>query len=247
MGTSPSNAGTSVASGFEEARVEGYESPSESTLIYGVDREGKAVTRAEYYTDDPSVDWDLCSTDGVQFELDLFSVFKLFEPGVPFDSAKAKRFRPSDAELSEVTSIGELVDALGRHIQIAHEAHQRADAAEAQWWESIRQWAEALSLHPSNLRRWLSQLAEEAGIEGTVTPRSMRTAAGSLLSHDGIALERIADLLGHRDIRTLQAHYRRPVAPSVDTATDYWKVANDPEKESFEIVNGGGRKRVGSS
>ena len=96
-------------------------------------------------------------------------------------------------------------------------------------------------LHPSNLRRWVSQLASEAGIKGTVTPRSMRTTAGSLLSHDGIALERIADLLGHRDIRTLQLHYRRPVAPSVDTATDYWKGAtkgaNRPKKESSETVN----------
>jgi hypothetical protein len=69
------------------------------------------------------------------------------------------------------------------------------------------------------------------------------------LSHDGIALERIADLLGHRDIRTLQAHYRRPVAPSVDTATDYWKVAtkvaNTPEKEISEGVNEDALKRVG--
>jgi integrase len=104
-------------------------------------------------------------------------------------------------------------------------------------------------LHPSNLRRWLSQLALEAGIEGTVTPRNMRTTAGSLLSHEGIALERIADLLGHQDIRTLQLHYRRPVAPSVDTATDYWKGAtkgaNHPEKESSENTNGDRRKRVG--
>jgi hypothetical protein len=77
----------------------------------------------------------------------------------------------------------------------------------------------------------------------------MRTTAGSLLSHDGIALERIADLLGHRDIRTLQAHYRRPVAPSVDTATDYWKGAtkgaNTSEQETLERVNQDKVERVG--
>jgi len=144
------------------------------------------------------------------------------------------------------------IDALTRHRAVWNEERLvMGDQWPKKWTDVVFVSSVGTPLHPSNLRRWLSQLAEEAGIEGTVTPRSMRTTAGSLLSHDGIALERIADLLGHRDIRTLQAHYRRPVAPSVDTATDYWKVATKvayhSERESFEIVNGGGQKRVGSS
>ena len=116
------------------------------------------------------------------------------------------------------------IDALRRHRAAQNEERMlMGDRWPDQWSDLVFVSSVGTPLHPSNLRRWLSNLAEEAGIEGSVTPRDMRTTAGSLLSHDGIALERIADLLGHRDIRTLQAHYRRPVAPSVDTATGYWR------------------------
>ena len=138
------------------------------------------------------------------------------------------------------------IDALARHRAAWNEERLlMGDQWPKRWASLVFVSSVGTPLHPSNLRRWLSQLAAEAGIEGTVVPRNMRTTAGSLLSHDGIALERIADLLGHQDIRTLQAHYRKLVVPSVDTATDYWKVAtkvaNHSKKESSEIVNGDGQ------
>ena len=134
------------------------------------------------------------------------------------------------------------IDALTRHRATWNEERLlMGDQWPQQWADLVFVSSVGTPLHPSNLRRWVSQLASEAGIEGTVTPRSMRTTAGSLLSHDGIALERIADLLGHQDTRTLQAHYRKPVAPSVDTATDYWKGAtkgaNRPKKQRSETVS----------
>ena len=143
------------------------------------------------------------------------------------------------------------IDALTRHRATWNEERLlMGDQWPKQWANLVFVSSVGTPLHPSNLRRWVSQLASEAGIKGTVTPRSMRTTAGSLLSHDGIALERIADLLGHRDIRTLQLHYRRPVAPSVDTATDYWKGAtkgaNRPKEESSETVNEDTKNRVGA-
>lgn len=114
------------------------------------------------------------------------------------------------------------IEALARHR--TQQAEERLLMGwPAEWKTLVFVSSVGTPLHPSNLRRWLAGLADEAGIEGRVVPRDLRTTAGSLLSHDGVALERIADLLGHRDIRTLQAHYRRPVAPSVDTAAGYWQ------------------------
>jgi integrase len=72
----------------------------------------------------------------------------------------------------------------------------------------------------SNLRRLVSTLASEAGIEGTVTPYSLRHTATSLLSASGVAPEILADLLGHKDTRMVHQHYRHQVTPTISVARD---------------------------
>ncbi len=116
------------------------------------------------------------------------------------------------------------VEALRQHrAAVSEERLLMGDQWPREWADLVFVTSDGTPLNGSNLRRWLRQLTEAAGIDGRVTPKDLRTTAGSLLSHDGgLPLERVADLLGHKDTRTLQAHYRRPVAPSVDTAAEYW-------------------------
>lgn len=76
-------------------------------------------------------------------------------------------------------------------------------------------------LIPSNLRRLVSTLASDAGIEGTVTPYALRHTATSLLSASGVAPELLADLLGRVDPRMVHKHYRHPVTPTISVARDH--------------------------
>jgi integrase/recombinase XerC len=52
-------------------------------------------------------------------------------------------------------------------------------------------------------------LARQAGIPqaDTITPHTARRTAGTLLLADGVPVQMVADLLGHRDIRTTRDRY----------------------------------------
>jgi integrase len=67
---------------------------------------------------------------------------------------------------------------------------------------------------PSNLRRYFHRSCKKAGI-GRWTPYEMRHTAASLLSAQGVALELLADILGH-DARMTREVYRHAVMPTVD-------------------------------
>ena len=91
-----------------------------------------------------------------------------------------------------------------------------------------RKWADLVfvttsgtPVNPSNLRRTLDAITADSGIEGRVTPYSLRHTATSLLSAAGVAPELLADLLGHVDTRMVFKHYRHPVSPSVSVAADH--------------------------
>lgn len=40
----------------------------------------------------------------------------------------------------------------------------------------------------------------------------------SLLSHQGVSAEQLADLAGHVDTRMVMRHYRHPVVPTIEAA-----------------------------
>jgi integrase len=65
-------------------------------------------------------------------------------------------------------------------------------------------------LDPSNVRRALARIANEAGI-GRVHPHQLRHATASLLSDAGVPLEDIADTLGHRSVIITADIYRHPL------------------------------------
>lgn len=70
-------------------------------------------------------------------------------------------------------------------------------------------------IDPSNLRRTTKALCENAGVE-PVSPNALgRHSAASLLYDAGMNLEAIADLLGHKSTRMLEAHYRHRVRASL--------------------------------
>lgn len=68
-----------------------------------------------------------------------------------------------------------------------------------------------------NLRRDVRALGEKAGVE-KLTPYGLRHTACSVLSAEGVALELVADVLGHQDTRMVMRHYRHITAPSVTAA-----------------------------
>jgi integrase len=82
-------------------------------------------------------------------------------------------------------------------------------------------------IDPSNLRRIVTAMAAEAGIDGRVTPCDLRHTATSVLSVAGVAPELLADLLGHVDTRMVFRHYRHPVTPTIDVAAAHLERALD--------------------
>lgn len=108
------------------------------------------------------------------------------------------------------------VAALRRHSKVQAAERLRA---ETRWVDLDLVFATTIGtpMGPSNLRRDMGELTEQAGI-GRWTPKELRHSAGSLLSAADVSLERIADLLGHTDTRMLEHVYRHPVTKTVDAA-----------------------------
>lgn len=106
---------------------------------------------------------------------------------------------------------------------VAHRAVQEAErqhAAEAwstQWPDLVFTTHFGTPINPSNLRRDFSQLTALAGL-GHWTPNELRHTAVSLLSADGLPLERIADVVGHTGTRMTSRVYRHVLTPSVNHA-----------------------------
>jgi len=79
---------------------------------------------------------------------------------------------------------------------------------------------------PARLRRAFDQATQAAGIGDDWSPNSLRHTAASLLSDAGVALEDIADQLGHKDTRMASLHYRHRVKPTVSAGLDMDGVIN---------------------
>lgn len=71
-------------------------------------------------------------------------------------------------------------------------------------------------LDSANLRRDLKRLCEQAGIP-EVCVHELRHTCASLLADAGVPAESLADVLGHRDIRTTHGTYRHAISPSVSS------------------------------
>lgn len=72
-------------------------------------------------------------------------------------------------------------------------------------------------IDPARARRRLATICSEIGVP-RVTPNELRHSCASLLSDDGVPIERIADLLGHTTTRMVEQTYRHRIRPVIDVA-----------------------------
>jgi integrase len=71
------------------------------------------------------------------------------------------------------------------------------------------------------LRAWADSQAEEQLAAGDGwSPRELRTTFVSLMSHQGVAIEEIARLVGHATTRTTEIVYRRELRPVITTGAE---------------------------
>ena len=127
------------------------------------------------------------------------------------DSLKTQRSRRT-IDLPAVA-----VDALRRHR--SRQTQERFAARS--WMEPSLVFAtsQGTLLSPSNVRRDLAVLTERAGL-GDWRPNELRHSAASILCDAGVALEHVADLLGHTNTRMLEQTYRHALQPSMRAAVD---------------------------
>lgn len=103
----------------------------------------------------------------------------------------------------------------------AHKVKQAAErlAAGRAWAEIGLVFATELGtpIDPSNLRRSFARITTTAGL-GKWHPHELRHSATSILSASGLRLEEVADVLGHRDMRTTSRVYRHAIDESIPGA-----------------------------
>jgi site-specific recombinase XerD len=71
------------------------------------------------------------------------------------------------------------------------------------------------ALDAGNVRKMFKRICTEAGTGDSWTPRELRTSFVSLMSHQGVAIEEIARLVGHATTRTTEIVYRRELRPVI--------------------------------
>ena len=76
------------------------------------------------------------------------------------------------------------------------------------------------ALDAGNVRKMFKRICTEAGAGDSWTPRELRTTFVSLLSHQGVAIEEIARLVGHATTRTTEIVYRRELRPVITTGAE---------------------------
>jgi integrase len=76
---------------------------------------------------------------------------------------------------------------------------------------------------PNNsINRWYVQLCEEAGIQ-RITSHGARHTAGSAYGQMGLGQKQIAELLGHRDVRTTEQYTHSSSDAAIAVIEKRWK------------------------
>lgn len=124
-------------------------------------------------------------------------------------SLKTPRSRRSIALPAQVSA------ALRTHR--ARQAEQRLRAGES--WDDLGlvfTIASGKPIDPRNFRRTFTRITKSAGL-GHWTPKELRHTAVSLLSHAGVPIEQVGDVVGHDGVRMTATTYRHAVVPTVKT------------------------------
>lgn len=100
----------------------------------------------------------------------------------------------------------------------AHELRQKRERMVAPAWDDLALvFPNGIGryIDKNNLRREVIRLCRDAGIE-PISPNELRHSAATLLVTAGASLQEVADFLGHKNTRMLQAVYRHKTRRPVD-------------------------------
>lgn len=156
--------------------------------------------------------------DQIDLEAERLDVRRTLRQGADgleiVDELKTVRSRRS-LEMPELLTAG-----LRQRRTRQDEDRQRAGAAWSTHWDGLVFTTQiGTPISPANLRREFRQLTNRCGL-GDWSPNELRHTAVSLLSHQGVPLERIADVVGHSGTRMTAKVYRHVVTASVAHAVD---------------------------
>jgi integrase len=100
----------------------------------------------------------------------------------------------------------------------AAQARQRLEAGEA-WQDHDLVFCTSVgtALDAANVRRSFRRITKAAGLGDNWTPRELRHSFVSIMSDNGVPIEQIADLVGHRTTIVTQKVYRHQLKPVIST------------------------------
>jgi integrase len=100
----------------------------------------------------------------------------------------------------------------------AHQAKQRLQAGKA-WQDNDLVFSTSVGtpLDAANVRRSFRRITMAAGLGVNWTPRELRHSFVSIMSDNGVTIEQIADLVGHRTTIVTQKVYRHQLKPVIST------------------------------
>lgn len=114
----------------------------------------------------------------------------------------------------------EIPDEVASALQEHHtnQARQRLIAGGA-WQDNDLVFASGVgtALDAANVRRSFRRITKAAGLGANWTPRELRHSFVSIMSDNGVTIERIADLVGHRTTIVTQKVYRHQLRPVIST------------------------------
>ncbi|QFG26524.1 tyrosine recombinase XerC [Actinomadura sp. WMMB 499] len=82
----------------------------------------------------------------------------------------------------------------------------------------------------SDVRRRFQKVTMAAGLGTSWVPRELRHTFVSIMSDQGVALEKISDLVGHSDTRTTRTIYRHELRPVITTGAEKMNVIFSGDK-----------------
>jgi site-specific recombinase XerD len=87
-------------------------------------------------------------------------------------------------------------------------------------------------LAAGNVRRLFRSITTAAGIGENWTPRELRHSFVSILSDNGVGIEEIADLVGHKTTMVTQKTYRHQLKPVISTGAVAMNAIFTTEKQA---------------
>ena len=114
----------------------------------------------------------------------------------------------------------EIPDDVARALKEHHaaQAPQRLQAGRA-WQDNDLVFCTSIGtpLDAANVRRSFRRITKAAGLGENWTPRELRHSFVSIMSDNGVTIEQIADLIGHRTTIVTQKVYRHQLKPVIST------------------------------